>query len=136
MRRIDLFLFGVLVVCALAVVHTQHRARRLFVDVEHERTTGEQLATDLRRLQAEQAKLASANQVERAASGMHMHLPEPGRSYALAGPLAPLAGLTAGPTAALAPGLTAGETVASGLAAGAQVAANAAGTASATGWPR
>ena len=60
----------------MSVVHTQHRARRLFVDLQRERSLGEQLASDLRRLQSDQATLAAANRVERAASGLHMRVPE------------------------------------------------------------
>ncbi len=91
MKRLDLALFCALLLCAIAVVHTQHRARRLFVDLQRELGVGEQLATDLRRLEADQATLAAANRVERAASGLRMRLPEPSRSYALAAGVAPLA---------------------------------------------
>ncbi len=83
MRRLDLALFAVLVLCAIAVVHTQHRARRLFVDLQREHSIGEQLAADLRRLQADQATLAAANRVERAAGTLHMHQPDPARTVAI-----------------------------------------------------
>lgn len=73
MKRIDFALFAVLIVCALALVNTQHRARRLFVDLEREKTTGEELAADLRRLQAERAGLVAANRIERAAGTLRMH---------------------------------------------------------------
>ncbi|MDE3012024.1 MAG: cell division protein FtsL, partial [Pseudomonadota bacterium] len=65
MKRLDLALFALVMLCAIAVVNTQHRARRLFVDLQREKSLGEQLATDLRRLQADQATLAAANRVER-----------------------------------------------------------------------
>lgn len=84
MKRIELILLGALVVCACLVVHTQHHARRLFVDLERERTAGEQLAADLRRLQSDQATLAAANRVEHAAASLHMHQPEAAHTYALA----------------------------------------------------
>ena len=76
MKRSDLVIFLLLILCAVSVVHTQHRARRLFVDLQSERSVGEQLASDLRRLQSDQATLAAANRVERAASGLHMRVPE------------------------------------------------------------
>jgi len=75
-RRIDFVLFGCLILCAIAVVNTQHRARRVFVDLEREKTMGDELAADLRRLQAERATLAAANRVERVAIDMKMHLPD------------------------------------------------------------
>ena len=83
MRRADLVLFLALLVCAILVVNTQHRARRLFVDLERERGNGEQLAADLRRLQADQASLSAANRVERVAAGLHMRTPDPARSVAI-----------------------------------------------------
>jgi cell division protein FtsL len=73
MRRLDWALFAILIVCAVALVNTQHRARRLFVDLEREKTVGDQLAADLRRLQAERASLVAANRVERSALTLHMH---------------------------------------------------------------
>lgn len=73
MKRVDFVLFGLLIVCAVALVNTQHRARRLFVDLEREKTVGDQLAADLRRLQAEHAGLVAANRIERAALTMRMH---------------------------------------------------------------
>lgn len=83
MKRLDLGLFLLLLLCAIAVVHTQHRARRLFVDRERERSVAEQLAADLRRLQSDQATLAAANRVERVAAGMHMLPPDPARTVAI-----------------------------------------------------
>jgi cell division protein FtsL len=76
MRRTDFILFICLILCALAVVHTQHRARRVFVDIEREKTIGDELAADLRRIQAERATLVASNRVERVASDMKMHLPD------------------------------------------------------------
>ena len=83
MTRLDLSLFLLLVLCGLAVVNSQHRARRLFVDLQREYSVGEQLASDLRRLQSDQATLAAANRVERAATLLRMHQPLPARSVAM-----------------------------------------------------
>jgi len=76
MKRSDFVLFICLVLCAVAVVHTQHRARRVFVDLEREKTMGDELAADLRRLQAERATLVASNRVEHVASEMKMRLPD------------------------------------------------------------
>ena len=95
MRRLDLGLFVALVLCAILVVHTQHRARRLFVDLQREHSIADQLAADLRRLQADQATLASANRVERVAVGMRMRQPDPRRTVAVSS-LPTLAGAPAG----------------------------------------
>jgi cell division protein FtsL len=83
MRRLDLAVFALLLLVAIGVVHTQHRARRLFVDLQREHTLGEQLSADLRRLQSDQATLAAANRVEHAAGGLHMHQPDPARTVAI-----------------------------------------------------
>ena len=76
MKRSDFALFACLIICAVAVVHTQHSARRVFVDLEREKTRGDELAADLRRLQAERATLAASNRVEHVAYDMKMHLPD------------------------------------------------------------
>lgn len=76
MKRSDFLLFFCLILCALAVVHTQHRARRIFVDLEREKTIGDELSADLRRLQAERAALAASNRVEHVASDMKLRLPD------------------------------------------------------------
>lgn len=85
MKRLDLALFALVMLCAIAVVNTQHRARRLFVDLQREKSLGEQLAADLRRLQADQATLAAANRVERVAGSLRMRQPDPARTVAIAG---------------------------------------------------
>jgi cell division protein FtsL len=100
MKRLDLALFGLLVLCGILVVHTQHRARRQFVDLQRELSLGEQLASDLRRLQSDQATLAAANRVERAAVGLHLRPPDPARTLAMASP--------SGSAAAAMPGASAG----------------------------
>jgi cell division protein FtsL len=76
MRRSDFALFVCLIICAIAVVHTQHRAIRVFVDLEREKTRGDELAADLRRLQAQRATLVASNRVEHVASEMKMLLPD------------------------------------------------------------
>jgi len=76
MKRSDFVLFLCLILCAVAVVHTQQRARRVFVDLEREKTAGDALAADLRRLQSERATLIASNRVEHVASEMKMHLPD------------------------------------------------------------
>ena len=68
MTRISAMLFGVLIVCALGLVGSQHQARKLFVELqaEHERTRA--LEVEFGQLQLEQSTWATHSRIERVAS--------------------------------------------------------------------
>ncbi len=53
-----------IVICALALVTTQHRARGLFVALERENQLERQLENDWTQLQAEQVSLSKGSRVE------------------------------------------------------------------------
>ncbi len=53
-----------IVICALALITTQHRARGLFVALERENQLERQLENDWTQLQAEQVSLSKGSRVE------------------------------------------------------------------------
>jgi cell division protein FtsL len=64
MRQLDILLTLVLMVCALAVVNAQHRARTLFVELESLKREARDLEVEWGKLQLEQGTLTSHARVE------------------------------------------------------------------------
>jgi len=78
MIRLNVLLAAVLVVCALGLVTSQHRARKLFVDVERAHGQTRELEVRWDQLQLEQSTLTTQGQVENAArSRLDMISPAP-----------------------------------------------------------
>jgi cell division protein FtsL len=78
--RINLVLFGVLVVCALALVTSQHKARKLFTELEKEQDIAKQIDVEWGQLQLEQSTWAMHSRIEKIASGiLQMRVPPPAR---------------------------------------------------------
>ncbi len=81
MSRINAALFLCLILLAIAVVHTQHRTRRLFIDLQKEKDHTEQQIAEWHQLQIEQGLLTSSHRVEEGAiSGLQMQLPKEAQS--------------------------------------------------------
>jgi cell division protein FtsL len=79
MARLNALLLVVLVACALAVITSQHRARKLFVDLEQAQGAAKKLEEEWTQLQLEQGTWATHKRVEAVASrSLGMRLPEPG----------------------------------------------------------
>jgi cell division protein FtsL len=72
MARLNLILLAVLVVCALSVVTSQHKARKLYVELQKEQELAKQLDIEWRQLQLEQSTWAMHARVEKIASGQLM----------------------------------------------------------------
>ena len=68
MIRLNVMLFVVLLVCALAVVTSQHQARRLFVQLQEEQQRGRELEIEFGQLQLEQSTWAMQSRIEQVAS--------------------------------------------------------------------
>ena len=64
MKQLDILLALVLMVCALAVVNAQHRARTLFVELEALKREARDLEVEWGKLQLEQGTLTSHARVE------------------------------------------------------------------------
>jgi len=63
-RQLDFVLALVLMVCALAVINAQHRARTLFVEMEALKKEARDLEVEWGKLQLEQGTLTSHARVE------------------------------------------------------------------------
>jgi cell division protein FtsL len=78
--RINLALLGVLLACALALVTSQHEARKLFTELEKEQELGKQIDVEWGQLQLEQSTWAMHARIERiAARTLQMRVPPPDR---------------------------------------------------------
>lgn len=68
------------VVCALSVVTSQHKARKLFIELQKEKTQAQQMDVEWGQLQLEQSTWAAPARVEAvAAKKLQMQLPQNGQ---------------------------------------------------------
>jgi len=89
MARLNALLLVVLVACALAVITSQHRARKLFIDLEQAQGAAKKLDEEWTQLQLEQGTWATHKRVEALASkSLGMRLPDPASTRVIAGPAA------------------------------------------------
>jgi len=80
MARLNLVLLGILVACALLVVTSQHKARKLYVELQKEQELARQIEVEWGQLQLEQSTWAMHARIEKIASGqLMMHVPPPSR---------------------------------------------------------
>lgn len=80
MARLNLFLLAAVVLSALAVVSTNHRARKLFIEFEHEQQRMRALEVEWGQLQLEQSTWATHARIEQIARDkLGMHPPRPGQ---------------------------------------------------------
>jgi cell division protein FtsL len=80
MIRVSLVLLAILIGCALALVTSQHRARKLYVELQKEQELARQLDVEWGQLQLEQSTWAMHARVEKiAANALGMRVPPPGR---------------------------------------------------------
>ena len=76
MIRLNAALAGILVVCALALVTSQHKARKLFVELQKQQDQARQLEVEYGQLQLEQSTWAMHSRVEKIASNnLQMRVP-------------------------------------------------------------
>ena len=84
MAKLNLLLLAVLVACALGLVTSQHKGRRLFSLLERELALARELEADYGRLQLEASTWGLHQRVERiAASALRMRTPDPRRVRAV-----------------------------------------------------
>lgn len=78
MTRLNLLLLGILIVCALGTITSQHRARQLYAELQHQQEAAKQMNTEFGQLQLEQSTWAMHQRVEKiAAEKLNMHVPDP-----------------------------------------------------------
>jgi cell division protein FtsL len=78
MSRLNLLLLAVLTACALGLVTSQHKSRKLFAELEQEQERARQLEVEYGQLQLEASTWAMHARVERIASRrLRMRAPDP-----------------------------------------------------------
>ena len=61
MARLNLTLLAALIVCALSVVTSQHKARKLYVELQTQQDVARKLDVEYGQLQLEQSKIGRAH---------------------------------------------------------------------------
>ena len=91
MAKLNLLLLLVLVVCALGLVTSQHKSRKLFSELEREQERARALEIELGQLQLESSTWGLHSRVEKIAVGtLGMRPPDPRRvRVVVPGPAAP-----------------------------------------------
>jgi len=85
MARLNAVLVAVLISCALGVVSAQHKARKLFVELEREQERAKALEVEFGQLQLEASTWAMHARIERiAANQLDMRAPPASRVQVLA----------------------------------------------------
>jgi cell division protein FtsL len=62
--RLNFLLVLALIACSLALVDSQHRARKLFIDLERAQTRSKELDIQWKQLQLDQLQLAKASMID------------------------------------------------------------------------
>jgi cell division protein FtsL len=76
-RRVNAMLLLLIVIAALSVITSQHKARKLFIELETEQATTGKLAEEWTQLQLEQGTWATHKRIEAMASRqLGMRLPD------------------------------------------------------------
>jgi cell division protein FtsL len=82
--RINILLALIFIACALSIVSSQHKARRLFVDLEKAQELASRLAVEWDQLQLEQLTWATHARVEKiAVNQLNMRMPDASRIQTL-----------------------------------------------------
>ena len=85
MARLNLILLAVVVACALLVVTSQHKARKLYVELQKEQELTKRLEEEWTQLQLEQSTWAMHARIEKIASArLMMRAPSPSRTQVVA----------------------------------------------------
>jgi cell division protein FtsL len=86
--KLNLLLVALLIACSLGVVTAQHKARKLFIDLQQEQDLAKQMDVEWGQLQLEQSTWAMHARIEKiATSQLAMHVPEPARIQVVQTPL-------------------------------------------------
>ena len=84
MTRLNIVLAAVLVVCALGLVASQHRARKIFIALERAQNHARELEVQWNQLQLDQHVLATASRIDsKARKGLSMQPAPPQRTLYL-----------------------------------------------------
>jgi cell division protein FtsL len=84
MTKLNLILFAVLLTCALSVVTSQHKARKLYIELQAQQKETKQYEIEWGQLQLEQSTWATHARIEQiAASQLQMKVPESARTQVI-----------------------------------------------------
>ncbi len=64
MTRLNILLVSILVLCSIGLVTSQHRARKLFIELERAQTKTRQLEVNWNQLQIDLTGLATASRID------------------------------------------------------------------------
>lgn len=82
MIKLNAVLAGILVMCALGLVTSQHKARKLFVELQKQQDEAKKLEVEYGQLQLEQSTWAMHSRVEKiAANSLQMRVPPAARVH-------------------------------------------------------
>lgn len=85
MTRLNLILMGILMLCAVGVITSQHKARQLYAELQLTQEAAKQMEIEFGQLQLEQSTWAMHARIEKIAGDrLHMKVPEPSRIHILA----------------------------------------------------
>jgi cell division protein FtsL len=85
MARLNVILLAILVACALSVVTSQNKARKLYVELQKEQELTKQLEVEWGQLQLEQSTWSMHARIEKIASGrLMMRVPPASRVQVVA----------------------------------------------------
>jgi cell division protein FtsL len=85
MARLNFILLAALTACALALVTSQHQARKLYVELQKEQDLAKQLEVEWGQLQLEQSTWATHARVEKlAVQALGMRVPAASRTQVMA----------------------------------------------------
>ena len=86
MIKINLALAVILVICSLALVTSQHKSRKLFVELQKQQDQARQLEVEYGQLQLEQSTWANHARIEKIArEKLQMKTPPPAQVISLDG---------------------------------------------------
>jgi cell division protein FtsL len=90
MIKINLALAAILVICSLSLVTSQHKSRKLFVELQKQQDEARQLEVEYGQLQLEQSTWAMHSRVEKiAVNNLQMRTPPVARVHLVPPPSAP-----------------------------------------------
>jgi cell division protein FtsL len=85
MTRLNAFLLAALVLCALGVVTSQHKARKLFIELQAEQDLSRKFQEEYTQLTLEQGTWSTNKRIEKiAAQSLGMRLPDAKSTVVLA----------------------------------------------------
>jgi len=87
MARLNIILLAIVIVCGLSVVTSQHKARKLYVELQRQQEIARQLEVEWGQLQLEQSTWAMQARIEKVAgSRLMMHVAAASRVQVIAPP--------------------------------------------------